>query len=188
MVYGEREVSGTLQPPCSEVIAYLQYAKAVRSTHKIPLYVNTDETSVSFAYAKGKGLMISKRALPPGMKHRRVQVSPGDEKSHISFLAFLTHNKEVQPLLPQIFLGNEHIFTLKLLEELAPHIPGHFQFVRGKTGWNSIAFMRTAICVLVKSLKDYLATHEVILVLDVAQCHYHKTISALATQKGIRLL
>lgn len=183
IIFGFSTLSGS-----SKVMAFLQYAKAVRSTDKIPLYVNMDETSVSFSYAKGKGLIISKKSLPPGMKHRRTQVCSGDEKSHISFLAFITHNKDVQPLLPQIFLGNEHIFTLGLLQQLAPHIPGHFKFVRGKSGWNSIAYMRTALCLLAKSLEDYMATHQVILVLDVAKCHYHLSISALATQKGIRLL
>ena len=169
-------------------MAFLQYAKAVRQTDKIPLYVNMDETSVSFSYAKGKGLVISKKSLPPGKKHRRVQVSPGDEKSHISFLAFLTHNKEAQPFLPQVFLGNEHMFTLELLKQLAPHIPGNFKFVRGKSGWNSIAYMRTVLCLLAKSLESFAATHQIILVIDVAGCHYHKTIWSLAKQKGIRLL
>ena len=175
-------------PGFSKVISYLQYAKAACCTQKVPLFVNMDETSVSFAYAKGKGLIISKRALPPGRKHKRVQVSPGDEKSHISFLAFITHNKEAQPFLPQIFLGNEHVFTIQLLQQLAPHIPGNFKFVRGKSGWNSIAYMRTAICLLAKSLESFAATHQIVLVLDVAGCHYHRTISTLATQKGIRLL
>ena len=171
-----------------KVIAYLQFAKAVRSTDKIPLYVNMDETSVSSSYAQGKGLIISKRALPPGMKHKRVQVSSGEDKSHISYLAFLTHNKDAQLLLPQIFLGNEHMLTLELLKELAPHIPVNFKFVRGKSGWNSIAYMRTVLCILAKSLESFTATHQIILVLDVAKCHYHRSIWALAKQKGIRLL
>ena len=127
IIFGFSTLSGS-----SKVMAFLQYAKAVRSTDKIPLYVNMDETSVSFSYAKGKGLIMSKKSLPPGMKHRRTQVCSGDEKSHISLLAFITHNKDVQPLLPQIFLGNEHIFTLGLLQQLAPPHSRAFQIRQGE--------------------------------------------------------
>ena len=48
--------------------------------------------------------------------------------------------------------------------------------------------MRKAICILAKHLKDYVATHQLILVLDVAGCHLHHTICSLAKQKGILLL
>lgn len=44
------------------------------------------------------------------------------------------------------------------------------------------------MCLLAKSLEGYMATHQIILVLDVAKCHFHTSISALAATKGIRLL
>ena len=48
--------------------------------------------------------------------------------------------------------------------------------------------MRKAICILAKHLKDYVATHQLILVLDVAGCRLHHTICSLAKQKGMLLL
>lgn len=98
---------------------------------RIPLFVNMDETSVAYSFAKTLGLIISKRALPRGKKLRKQQVSSSDEKAHISFLAFLTNISEVQPKLPQVFLGNEHKFTLKLMRTGSPH-PWEFSFYQGR--------------------------------------------------------
>ena len=173
-----------------EVLAWLQWAKAVGQVDgKTPLFVNMDETSVSYSFAsKVLGLRVSKAALPPGKKRRKQKVAHADNRAHISFLAFLTHLTDVQPKLPQIFLASEKLVPKKLLQELSPHIPENYHFITGKSSWNSHAMMRKAICLLAKSLAPYMATHQVILILDVARCHYHQTISVLATSKGIRLL
>ena len=173
-----------------EVLAWLQWAKAVGQVDgKTPLFVNMDETSVSYSFAsKVRGLRVSKAALPPGKKRRKQKVAHADNRTHISFLAFLTHLTDVQPKLPQIFLASEKIVPKKLLQELSSHIPENYHFITGKSSWNSHAMMRKAICLLAKSLAPYMATHQVILILDVAKCHYHQSISVLATSKGIRLL
>lgn len=176
-------------PACSEVLAWLQWAKAVRQVDgKTPLFINMDETSVAFSFAKVAGLRITKRALPPGKRHKKQKVSHADERAHISLLAFLTNLSEVQAKLPQVFLCNEKLAPLKLMKELGPHIPENYHVIRGKSSWNSHAMMRKVICILAKSLESYMADYQVILILDVARCHFDQSISKLATSKGIRLL
>ena len=61
----------------------------------------------------------------PGKKHKKQQVSLSDQRAHISFLAFITHDPEVQAKLPQIFLGNDQLFTKKLLNKDSEPV-GHF--------------------------------------------------------------
>ena len=173
----------------SEVLAWLQWAKALQAHGgKPPLYVNMDETSVAYSFTKGKGLVISQKACPPGKKHRKQKISSADDKRRVSLLACLTNDPEVQPKLPQVILGNEASFTLDLLKKLKAHTPGNYHLIRGKSSWNSHAQMRDLICLIAKSLEGYMETHQVILVMDVAKCHFQRTISALATKKGIRLL
>ena len=48
--------------------------------------------------------------------------------------------------------------------------------------------MCRAMRLLAKHLKDYLATHKLILILDVARCHRHRTIFSLAQTLGIILI
>ena len=82
-----------------------------------------DETSLVYNYGRGKGFMVSKRALPSGKTHRKEALSSSDVKARISFLGFVTHDPSVQPQPPQILIGNERRFTKKLLKELAAHTP-----------------------------------------------------------------
>lgn len=147
-----------------------------------------DETSLAYNYGSGKGFLVSQRALPLGKAHRKEALSSSDAKARISFLGFVTHDSAVQPKLPQIMIGNERRFTKKLMNALAAHTPPGYYLWREKSSWNTHALMRKAICVLVKHLKDYVATHQLILVLDVASCHLHNSICSLAKQKGVILL
>ena len=106
----------------------------------------------------------------------------------MSFLAFMTHDAAIQLKLPQIFISNKHQIPEKSLKDITPHLPENFYLWRGESAWNCHAFMRKAMCCLVKHLKDYLSTHQIILVLDVAKSHFDTTIFSLATRQAIRLL
>ena len=147
-----------------------------------------DETSVAYSYGRGKGLVVSKHALPPGRAHRKEPVNRSDAKTHISFLAFITHDSMIQPKLPQIFIGNKHKFTLKLLHALSSQVPEGYYLWREESSWNNNRLMCKAMRLLAKHLKDYLTTHKLILVLDVARCHRHSKIYSLAQSLGIVLM
>jgi hypothetical protein len=171
-------------------MSWLQWAKVARSVamSKIPLYVNMDETSVCVNYAGGRGLVVSRKSLPPGKKHRKEQISSSDAKARVSLLTFLTHSSEIQPHLPQILLGNKHRLLVSLLQQLTPHIPANFHVWREESSWVNHVIMRRVLCLLVLSLQAFMATYQIILVLDCARCHIHPTIFALATRLGVRLL
>ena len=181
--------------PC-EVAAYLQWAKLARSWRpegvawvaKKVLFINMDETSMKLNHGRGKGLLVSKRSLPPGKVRGKEVMSQSDGKACVSFLAFLTHDSSIQPLLPQIVLGNEKLLTLALVASLLPLKPSSFHVWRQKSGWNSHATMVKVLTLLRKCLKPVLWTHDVVLVLDVHRSHFDTSISSLASRYGIKLL
>lgn len=90
------------------------------------MYINMDETSVAYNYGRGKGFVVSKRALPTGKKHRKESCSSRDKKANVTYLSFVTHDTAVQPKLPQFFIGNAHLFTLKLVGDVAPQLPAGY--------------------------------------------------------------
>ena len=109
-------------------------------------------------------------------------------RGHVSFLATVADDATVQPLLPQVLLGNEHRFTRSALRGVASACPDGVHLWRQKSAWNSHATMRSYLCLLAKRLGDVLRQRYVILVLDTATVHIHMSIYKLARQKGIRLL
>lgn len=149
-----------------------------------------DETSLCFNYGRRRGLLVSKRALPPGRKYRKEQVKSGDSKAYVSFLAFFTHDTSIQAKLPQILIGNSntHRFTKKLLNKVSSYVPKNFYLFREQSSWNNHNLMRKTLTLLVQHLRDYQGSHEFILVLDVARCHVHSSIFSLASRLGVRIV
>ena len=131
---------------------------------------------------------MSKKFLPPQRTHKKETVKKEDARANVSFLAFFTHDPATQPKLPQIFVGDKRKFTIKLLNEVAPHVPEGFCLWREDSSWNNHAIMKKAMKELCSNLKDHAATHQIILVLDSARCHLHSSICHLATRLGIRLV
>ena len=170
-----------------QVACFLQWSKLLRSRSVKPcLFINMDETSMKFNYPKLKGLIITKKHLPPGMKHRREQLKQSDSKAAVSFLAFLTHDHDVQMLLPQILLGNTHLLTQKLVSDL--DVPETFRVWREESGWVNSKIMCRVLALLARCLKEVMQTRQVVLLMDAYKPHLHKTVYSLANRLKICLL
>lgn len=111
--------SGT-QPKCSlllvcfgqnlsKVTNYLQWAKCCRGNlgGKRPLFINMDETSISFHYGQQKGLVVSKHSLPPNRKHKKETVKTEDAKARrmFPFLHFLHMTQQFSQSSPRSSSG-----------------------------------------------------------------------------------
>ena len=155
---------------------------------KAPLVVNMDESVLKFNYGKNRGLIIDRRYLPPGHKHRREQISPAEDKAAVTLIGFITHDAAVQKLLPQLILGNKHRLTLSLMAALAPLKPDSFHVWREDSSWTNKGILCRILTLLTKCLGAYMETHQLVLVLDVASCHYHSSVLGYATRLGVRLV
>ena len=112
--------------------------------------------------------------------------SLGDRRSHMTFLASITHDAEVQARLPQVLIGNERQLSVATTKSFTT-LPENIHVWRCKSAWNSHALMRRYLSLLASSLGSVLKDRYVILILDVARCHLHPTILAHAKRSGIRL-
>lgn len=147
-----------------------------------------DETCMKLNYGRNKGLMISKQTLPPGRTLKKEQISSSEAKSCVSFLAFLTHDSTIQPKLPQVVLSNKRTITLGMLGLLHAGKPDNIRIWVEDSGWTNHKVFRRLMTLLMQSLSEYTDTHQVILVVDVAKSHYHRTIFAYANRLGLRLV
>lgn len=139
-------------------------------------------------FGKSRGLMISKQTLPPGKSRKKEQVSSGEAKCCVSFLAFLTHDSTIQPKLPQVVLSNQKAITVGMLHTLQAQKTDSIRIWREKSGWTNHQVFRRLMTLLMQCLSGYSATHQVILVVDAARSHFHSTIFAHANRLGLRLV
>eukprot|EP00435_Cladocopium_sp_Y103_P012491 s4853_g3.t1 len=173
---------------CSHLsaLAYFQWinaACAAAPAHRPPLLINMDETAV-VRHASG---LVGTVVKASGQTRAFGEVSClSDRRSHITFLASICHDREVQLRLPQVLLGNERQFSSALLKSLTA-LPANVHVWRCKSAWNTHALMRRYLSLLASSLGSVVKDRYVILILDVARCHIHPTILAHAKRCGIRL-
>ena len=103
-------------------------------------------------------------------------------------MSMVTHESDVQPLLPQVLLGNEKFFTLTLMKAIKPLVPPNFVLLRKKSAWNCHETMREILSLLAKALKKLMSDRSVILILDVHSSHIDATIFAHARRLGVHLV
>lgn len=172
--------------PC-QALAYFQWinaASAAAPPNRPALLINMDETAL-VRHASGLvGTVLKDCPLKLGVGDFS---SLGQRRSHITYLATITHDAEVQLRLPQVLIGNEHQFPASMMKSL-PTLPPNVHVWRCKSAWNSHALMRRYLSLLASSLGSILKDRCVILILDVARCHIHPTILAHAKRYGIQLV
>ncbi|CAE8724718.1 unnamed protein product [Polarella glacialis] len=170
---------------------YFRSANYVRScvpVGKRTLMINMDETALAYSGAGQKGTIVCRDRLPNGRSLRTEQASRNDMRGNVTHMAFICDDSSVQPLLPQIFLGNHSKFTIRLLNSVAGQLPPNIHLWRQESSWNSHSTMRKALGILHRALQPIASTHSIILILDIARVHIHHTIYQHAKQCGIRLL
>lgn len=152
-----------------------------------PLLVNLDETSVCRASPDAKGLIVAKRWWP-GNSRPGQGISRKDRRAYVSHVAMITHRTDIQPLLPQILLGNWNIFTLPLMAALAAAaLPPTVKFWRRRSSWNTSALMLDILQELCNALA-HRPEFQIILVLDCATIHLTLAVVRKAAELGIWLL
>ena len=111
-----------------------------------------------------------------------------DLRGRLTYMCFLTHEVLVQPLLPQILVGNEHEFTWERLAGLAGWFQEPVYLWRERTAWCTAELLKKAMRLLMKLLAPVLDDYEPVLVMDVYQSHCTREVLQLAWLLGLKLL
>ena len=151
-----------------------------------PLLINMDETSLAYHFCGLRGTVLKLQI--DSHQEASDAASLSEIRGHVSFLASIANDPEVQALLPQVLLGNEHRFTKTLLRSVEKSCPPQVHLWRQKSAWNSHSTMRRYICLLAKTLGSLVHERYVILIVDTAKAHIHQSIYKLARQRGLRLV
>ena len=101
------------------------------------LRIIQDETSCKLPYDQKRGIAVCRqRALSRAKKTEIVQdVSRGKLRGCFTLIAMICDDASLQPLLPQILLGNEHIFQQRVLAEIQPSLAPNIHLWRRHSAW-----------------------------------------------------
>jgi hypothetical protein len=102
-------------------------------------------------------------------------------------VAFACDDAEVQPLLPQVFIGNEHVLAASDVVELNAKAPRNVFFVRRQSSWVNEQALVEIICLLTTCLKEVMKTRRVILYMDTYKAHLGVRVIKECTKAGVFL-
>ena len=172
--------------PLNQAGAYFQWLNAAISDAppSRPLLLNMDETAIVRHTAGLRGTVVKASSKVQAAVDRS---SLSDRRCCVSFLACIADDVKVQAKLPQVLLGNHHVFTLQVLRALGD-LPGNVTLWRQKSAWNCHATMRRWLTLLAESLGQLVHERYVILVVDVHPSHIDESIFLHARRCGVRLV
>ena len=149
------------------------------------LRLNLDETSVCLFPGTAKGtIMVKKRRLDAGP-----EVAQRMQKAHrrtcLTHVGIICDHPGLQPLLPQVIIGNESTFLLRDWEELLHGTPPNVFLARQKSAWNSASMCVRVIELLAAALRPHLQEFQAILLLDACRLHIHQDVLRACVSAGI---
>ena len=100
-------------------------------------------------------------------------------------IAMICDDASLQPRLPQIFLGNEHVFPQRVIESIRPHLAKNILLWRRKSAWVNKATMVEVVRALAAALGPELAARRVLLLLDACKIHMGAGFLRACNARGI---
>lgn len=170
-----------------QATAYFRWINAaLAAAEQEPLIINMDEASLAYHVGGGVGTVLRTQPLSSLRPADRSRLS--DRRGNVTYLASICNDPSLNSKLPQILLGNTHRFSLRLLGQAKGFLPDNIILWRESSAWNNRQVMQRYIQVLCKSLEECMAERSVFLVVDMAPCHIHPDVRAMAMKTGIRML
>ena len=96
-----------------------------------PLFINMDETAIVRHVSGLRGTVVKATSK---MQVAIDRASLSARRSSISLLACISSDVGIQADLPQVLIGNEHTFTLRVLRSVGSRV-GNAILWRQKSAW-----------------------------------------------------
>lgn len=152
------------------------------SSDKKIVLVNLDESSVSFAPELPSGLIVIRSA-----SEAKALVAKQDSRCSLTYLATICDDKSLQAKMPHFIIGDKVRIRdkdLVVLEESPKE--NVFIWRNERSAWNNHTLMQKMLTALSDAFSDR-PDLQLVLILDVAPCHIHKSVFLKARQLGVWL-
>ena len=135
------------------------------------LRINMDETSVCLFQGGGKGNIIFKKRRDRAEAEPVERASRAKRRCCLTHVAFICDRPDIQPLLPQVLVGNEATIPAGRLPGLRAAAPPNVHLVRQKSAWNNQHLMVHILALLAAALQPLFPELHPVLLLDACRVH-----------------
>ena len=165
------------------VAAWQHYNYLVGCVHgaKRVLRLNLDETSLCFFQGNRKGNVFISKKEPSAAQ----RVSLSTKRTFLSHIGIICDDPLIQPVLPQVILGNTRTIPAGQFEALRAGCASNVFLERENSAWNNGRVMRRVLRYLRRALGPYMGHVQPILIMDAHGCHTTADVIAQCRVLGI---
>jgi len=150
---------------------------------KIPLRINLDETSVCLFPGDCRGTIFVSNKRPRQEPVQRV--ARAKRRCCLTHVALICDDSALQPVLPQVIIGNEHTFLKASFADFKAACPANVRLVRQKSAWNDCALCASIVRWLGLALAPHMGRVQPILLLDAVRLHTAKNVLSACSRYRI---
>ena len=145
-----------------------------------------DETSICLWQGDAKGTVIFNRRKRPRWEEEPVQrLKKASKRTCLTHIAFICDRADVQPLLPQVIVGNCATFPARDWAALLAATPANVYLVRQKSAWSNAQLLARVINVLAEALRPFLGEAQPVLLMDACRLHLHSDVLQACWRHGL---
>ena len=154
------------------------------STGSRVVRINIDETMLPLFYGDRKGVVAE--SCVKG-KQRLVKTK-NKHRGSLTLVGVICDDPELQPVVPQFIIGNEHVLRVRDLKKVSLNLPPNVYLVRRKSGWVRFLVFAQVLVTLRKELDKVAEGIEVLLLVDASPVHTHPFVLLTAKRQRLRLI
>ena len=140
------------------------------------LRINIDETSISLYQGDCKGaVLFGKRRRRRGAEPVQ-RVKKALKRTCVTHIAFICDRADLQPLMPQVVIGNCSTLQAGAWAGLLAACPANVYLVRQKSAWNNAGLFARVLGVLGQILRPFLCEVQPIVLWDACRLHLHRDV------------
>ena len=155
---------------------WFNYYEARVPAGKTLLRINVDETSIALYQGGNSGCIFFSKKRQFTEEEPVQRVPRAKLRGAFTHVAFICDRTDIQPLLPQVLVGNEKFFLRRDFETLYNEAPANVYLVRQKSAWNNTTLFISILTLLSRILAPFASQLQPCLIFDAAKCHLNPSI------------
>ena len=135
------------------------------------------------SFGNQKGVVMRRRRK--GEQKLLAQTNPS--RGNLSFAAIICDDSSLQPRLPQVVVGNEHVLRVQDLKKVQPSLPRNVYLIRRKSSWLDHVLFAQVITWLRAAVNEIDPNIQILLLCDGSPVHLHPLVFKTAKKHRVRL-
>ena len=133
-----------------------------------PLRINLDETSIVLNHDGQKGVVNKSRKRETTLVQKISK-----KRGTLTHVAIICDDSTIQPMLPQMIIGNNNLLRVSDMKELETELPKNVTLVRAKSSWITVELFIVLLEMLRKTLDQNKIFKIPIILMDACPVHLH---------------